>query len=167
MEREDKNSGKDRIRNEGQKRESGNNMTIYFGQIYIQVGILFPFNHLFQRFLGTEVSKLVKLSPKFIKCHGEDYSLIFRISAKKELAVNEIRGATVYKKDKDIEFSIFLPYTPIMQKEEPNREALKYLFEGIYEVLEKYEIDVSLLKSKQDKIIDKIMSSPEMFVSNE
>ncbi len=146
-----------------QKQVAEVDMKVYFGQVYIQVGISFPFSHLFQNFLGTKVTELVKPSSKFIKCYAEDYSLMFRISAKKELTENEIRGATVYKKDKDVEFSIFLPYTPIMQKENPNREALKYLFEGIYEVLEKYEINVSMLKSEQNKIIDKIMSSPEMF----
>jgi hypothetical protein len=140
-----------------------NDMKVYFGQIYIQAGISFPFSYVFQNFLGTKVTELIKPSSKFIKRYAEDYSLIFRISAKKELTANEIRGATVYKKDKDVEFSIFLPYTPIIQNEDPNREALKYLFDGIYEVLEKYEINISMLKSEQDKIIDKIMSSPEMF----
>jgi hypothetical protein len=138
-------------------------MKIYFGQIYIQAGISFLFNHLFQKFMGTKVTEFIEPSSKFIKLHGEDYNLIFRISAKKELAINEIRGATVYKKDKDVEFTIFLPYTVIMQTIEPNKEALKYLFDGIYEVLGKYEINILKLKSEQDMIIDKIMSSPEMF----
>ena len=138
-------------------------MKIYFGQIYIQVGINFPFNYLFQIFLGEKITELVKPSLKFIKRFAEDYSLMFRVSAKKELAENEIKGPSVYKKNKDVEFSIFLPYSVIMKHEEPNREALNYLFKGIYEVLEKYEIDVLVLKSEQNQIIDKIMSSPEMF----
>jgi hypothetical protein len=117
------------------------NMEISFGQIYIQAGIKFPFSHFLQKFFGAEVSKLVEPSPKFIKLHGEDYSLIFRISAKKELAVNEIKGPTVYKKDRDVEFTIFLPYVPIMQQSDPNKNALEYLFEGVYEILGKYEID--------------------------
>lgn len=141
------------------------NMKIYFGQIYIQVGVSFPFNYLFQNFLGTKVTEFVQSSPKFIKLYGEDYSLIFRVSAKKELTTNEIKGATIYKKKKHIEFTIFLPYTLIMQNAEPNKEALKFLFDGIYEVLDKYEINTSMLKSEQDKIINKIMSSPEMFDS--
>ena len=138
-------------------------MNVYFGQIYIQEGISFPFNHLFQNFLGIKITELLKPSSNFIKRYAEDYNLIFRISAKKELTENEIKGATVYKKDKDVEFSIFLPYTPIMQKKEPNREALKYLFMGLYVVLEKYAIDISMLKSEQNNIIEIIMSSPEMF----
>ena len=142
-------------------------MKIYFGQIYIQVGISFPFNHLFQRFLGAKVTELVEPSPKFIKLHSEDYCLIFRISAKKELFTNEIVGPAIYKKDKDVEFSIFLPFTFIVQNTDPNREALNYLFEGIYEVLGKYEISVEALKSEQSGIIDTIMSSPEMFETEE
>ena len=142
-------------------------MKIYFGQIYIQVGINFPFNHLFQKFLGAEVTKLVNPSHKFIKRYAEDYNLIFRVSAKKELVENEIKGPTAYKKEKDVEFSIFLPYTFITQNSDPNRLALKYLFEGIYEVLGKYEINVEALKFEQNRIIDTIMSSPEMFYTDE
>jgi len=140
-------------------------MNIYFGQIYIQAGKSFPFGHLFQIFLSERVTELVAPSAKFIKGHGEDYSLMFRISAKWQLAVNEIYGPQVYKKDKDVEYSVFLPYTPIMQTPEPNRSALEHLFEGVYEVLGGYEIDVSALKGEQEKIIDKILSSPEMFVA--
>jgi len=141
-------------------------MKIYFGQIYIQVGISFPFNHLFQNFLGTKISELIKPSQKFITLYSDDYSFGIRISAKKELAINEIKGPTVYKKDKEVEFTIFLPYTPIMQKIEPNRSALEHLFDGVYVVLGKYEIDISYLKKEQDKVIDKILSSPEMFEDN-
>jgi len=65
-------------------------MTIHFGQIYIQAGKSFPFGHLFQLFLSKRVIELVTPYAKFIKGHGDDYSLMFRISAKWQLAVNEI-----------------------------------------------------------------------------
>lgn len=138
-------------------------MKVIFSQIYIQAGINFNFSHQFQTFLSSKVSGLLYVSKKFLKLYDKDYTIIFRISAKKELATNEIKGATIYKKDKDIEFTIFLPYTTIMQTSEPNRKALEHLFEGVYDVLGKYEIDTSKLKAEQKKIIDKIMSSPEMF----
>lgn len=138
-------------------------MKIIFSQIYIQVGVNFNFSHQFQKFLSSRVSELLYASEKFLKLHDKDYTIIFRISAKKELATNEIKGATIYKRDKDIEFTIFLPYTPIMQEPEPNKSALENLFQGIYEVLGKYEIDTSKLEAEQEKIIDKIISSPEMF----
>ncbi|WP_172918560.1 hypothetical protein [Capnocytophaga canis] len=138
-------------------------MKVIFSQIYIQVGVNFNFSHQFQTFLSSRISELLCVSKKFIKLHDEDYTIVIRISAKKELTTNEIKGATIYKKDKDVEFTIFLPYTPIMQTSEPSKSALEYLFEGVYDILQKYEIDILKLKAEQKKIIDKIMSSPEMF----
>ena len=132
-------------------------------QFYIQVGITFPFNYRFQIFLSDEITRLIKPSPKFIQLFREDYTLAFRISAKKELAINEVLGPIVFKRDKDVEYSIFLPYTPIMQQINPNESALEHLFDGVYGVLENYEIDISLIKKRQKKIIDKILNSLEMF----
>ena len=91
-------------------------MKIYFGQLYIQAGISFPFNSSFQRFLSEEVSKLVEMNPKFEQSYGTEYELMFRISAKKELLTNEICGPTIFKKEKDIEYTIFLPYKFIMEQ---------------------------------------------------
>ena len=142
-------------------------MKIHFCQIYIQVGITFPFGHRFQRFLGEKVTELTEPSPKFIKLLGEDYEITFNVSAKRQLAINEIVGPRVVKKDKDVEYSIFLPYVPIMQQPDPSRSALKHLLEGVYEVFEELEIDTSRLKAEQEEIINKIMSSPEMFVEDD
>jgi len=138
-------------------------MKMLFTQIYIQVGVTFPFNHMFQRYLSAETTKLVEPSPRFIELYGEDYNLVFNVSAKKELAINEIVGPRVTKRDKYVEFSIFLPFTPIMQRPNPNESALEHLFEGVYDVLGRYEIDILQLKAEQGKLIGEIMSSAEMF----
>lgn len=139
-------------------------MKLYFTQIYAQAGCSFPFGYKFQVFISEKTTNLVKPSSKFINFHGEDYNFIFIISAKRQLAINEIVGPKVYKKDKDVEYSVFLPYVPIMQMQEPNRSALEHLFDAVYEVLENdYDIDISNLKEKQDELINEIMSSPEMF----
>ncbi|WP_306354300.1 hypothetical protein [Flavobacterium sp. '19STA2R22 D10 B1'] len=138
-------------------------MKVEFSHIFIQAGIKFNFSYILHNFLSDNVSLLVHPSEMFLKHYEGGYELIFNISAKKELATNEIVGPRTSKKNKKIEFTIFLPYTPIMKELEPNRSALVHLFEGVYEVLGKYEIDTSKLKAEQEKIIDKIMSSPEMF----
>jgi len=139
-------------------------LKIYFRQIYAQVGCTFPFNSVFQGFLSGKITDLIKPSSKFINLFGEDYKLIFNVSAKRELAINEIVGPKVYKKDRDVEHTIFLPYTPIMQQLEPNKSALEHLIIGACKILEDYEIDTSKLKLAQERIIDKIISSPEMFI---
>jgi hypothetical protein len=139
------------------------NMKIVFSQIFVQVGVKFNFSYKLYKYLQEELCWLIAPSVKFIKLYKEDYEIIFNVSAKKELAINEIVGPRTSKKNKTIEFTIFLPYTPTMQEPEPNKSALGYLFQGIYEVLGKYEIDMSKLKAEQERMIDKIMSSPEMF----
>jgi len=142
-------------------------MNIYYSQFYYQAGSSFPFSYKFQIYLSEETTRLVKPSTRFIELHGEDYSLMFRISAKRELAINEIVGPTVYKKDKDVEYSIFLPYTPIIQQSEPYISALEHILEGAYEILDDYEIDTSKLKAEQGVIINNIVTLPEMFVQKE
>jgi len=139
------------------------NMKIEFSHIFIQVGIKFNFSYKLHNFLSEKVSSLVSISDFFLKHYDDSYELIFNVSAKKELAINEIVGPRTSKKNKTIEFTIFLPYTPIMQEPEPNKSALEHLFQGIYEVFRKYEIDTSKVKKEQGEIINKIMSSPEMF----
>ena len=121
-------------------------MQIRFTQIYAQVGKNFPFSHIFQRFLGEEISKIVRPSPKFVDLFGGDYNLIFYISAKWQLAVNEIVGPNVIKKHKEAEHTIFLPYTPIMQADKPLEMAIEHLLEGVCYVLNQYEIDISQLE---------------------
>jgi hypothetical protein len=141
-------------------------MKVAFSHIFIQAGINFKFSFKLHNFLSKELSELIIPSGKFLRLYGEDYQLIFNISAKKQLAINEIVGPLTSKKNKTAEFSVFLPYTPIMQEVEPNRSALQHLFEGVYEVLGKYEIDISKLRTEQERIIEKIMASPEMFEDN-
>jgi len=140
-------------------------MKVFFSQVYVQVGISFPFSHVFQKFLSAEMTEILQPSPMFIGCYGEDYELMFRISAKQELESMEIKGPSIYRKTKDIEYTLFLPYTSIMKEPEPNKIALEYLYEGVYCVLSKYEINVSNLKTEQDRTIHKILTTPGMLKS--
>lgn len=85
-------------------------MKIFTGQIYIQVGVTFPFSIPFQMWLGAALSERVDASEQFSRAYGADYTLGIRISAKAELDEPEIKGPTRFKRDKTVEFSIFLPH---------------------------------------------------------
>lgn len=85
-------------------------MKIFVGQIYVQAGVIFPFSFLFQRWLGDALSKRVEASEQFIQSFGTEFELGLRISAKKEIDQPEIKGPTLFKQDKTVEFTIFLPY---------------------------------------------------------
>lgn len=137
-------------------------MKVWFSQFYIEPGVNFPFSHLFQKRLSREVTALVEPSAKFLKKCGGDFDLTFNVSAKERLEENEIRGATVFKKTKDVEYTIFLPFGVVMRHEDAPRVALTYLLDGACEVFERLEIDTTRLLERKDALIESICADPTM-----
>ncbi len=142
-------------------------MKIYVTQIYIEVGATFPFGHLFQQRIHRELTQATVPSQLFLDKYGDNYTLIFRMSAKFSIAENEIRGPTNYKKSKQVEYSIFLPYDRIASEKEPNKSALLHLFQGIRSVLEKLEIDTAEIERRETNWIAEFCSEPTMFQDSE
>lgn len=137
-------------------------MEVSFGQIYVEPGVSFPFSHQFQRWISEEMTALVEPSAKFLKKYGSDFELIFNVSAKKDLQDNEIRGPSVFRKTKDVEYTLFLPFDIIMRYADAPRHALRFLFRGVCDVFDKLEIDKASLLDKQDFLIQGICSDPTM-----
>ncbi|NJM54748.1 MAG: hypothetical protein HC841_01400 [Verrucomicrobiae bacterium] len=137
-------------------------MQIHFGQIYIEAGVSFPFSLLFQRRLSDEVNALIIPSTLFVKKYGEDWDLMFRISAKAAIQETEIRGPSVFKKGKDVEYTIFLPFTVIRDSQDTLRTAIEYLFDAIVSVLTKLEFSTGRLIARRGALVDSICSDPTM-----
>jgi len=141
-------------------------MNVFVSQIYIEPGVNFPFSSAFQRWISGEFSKLVSLSETFIKTYSEDFKLIFRLSAKPNITESQIRGPTVFKKTKDVEFTIFLPYyTGRYGTRESYRQPLSDFLESSVVVFETLGIDGSKITEKSAEIIDHILSDDTMFKS--
>jgi len=138
-------------------------MKVHFGQIYIEPGVSFPFSHLFQRRLSEEVTALVESSPSFVRNYGNDFELMFRVSAKKAIKDNEIKGPTVFKNTKDVEYTVFLPFDVISRSSEVPQSALRYLLKGACSVFESLDIDTAKLLKRQESLIEEICSDPTMF----
>ena len=140
-------------------------MKVYFGQLYIRPGINFPFSHIFQHYISEKVTALTFASAKFVQEYGEDFDLIFRMSAKEGLRQNEIRGPTVFRRTKDVEYSIFLPFDVIVGEPDVPRAALRYLFDGVCDVFNRLGIDRRQVAEASDSIIEQVCSDPAMFKS--
>ncbi len=138
-------------------------MVVHFSQIYIQPGATFPFSHHFQRRFSDEVTERVSPSPRFIATFGADWDLIFRISAKGTILENEIRGPTVFKKDKQVEYTVFLPFDAVVQHTDVSQSALRFLIDGCCSVFAQLEIDSEPLKKSVDELIASICANPDMF----
>jgi len=137
-------------------------MKVWFGQVYIELGVAFPFSHLFQRRLSSEVTALVEPSGKFLKEFGEDWDFMFNVSAKRGLQDNEIRGPSLFKKGKKVEYTIFLPFDVITRYPDAPRHFLRFLLQGVYDVFDELEIDKSKLVERQKAIVEGICADPTM-----
>jgi hypothetical protein len=100
-------------------------MKVYFGQIWVTSTAQLNFSHHFQIALSDVVSGLVAPSREFIQRFGEDYCLTIRISAKNGISNNEIKGPIVYKRDKEAEFVVFLPFDSIIASKDGRRSAIR------------------------------------------
>lgn len=139
-------------------------MKVFFGQIYIEPGVSFPWSWKFQSYLSSAITETIGPSEYFTGKYGSDWSLGFRISAKRNLGSNEICGPTVFRKAKDVEFTIFLPYDQIPEGSSFAGPALDFLIEGTLEVFQRLEIDTALLQQKRDDIQAHVLQAPEMIM---
>lgn len=138
-------------------------MQVYFTQIYIEEGVYFPFSHVFQRFISNTISEIVVPSHKFIAKYGRDCSLIFRISSKRSIQENELRGPTHFKKTPSVEYTIFLPFNAIMSEQHPPDAVLSYTIQGAYSVFEELEIDATKVRASERELIQTICADAAMF----
>jgi hypothetical protein len=137
-------------------------MRIAISQIYTKVGINFPFSHQFQKWLSSELTSSVRPSRDFIRRYGEDFTLVFNMSAKPEIVEMEIKGPTVYKKTKDVEYTIFLPYDAIKGSDDETASAIKHLLDGIVRVLTELKIEPGEVSKRTGLIIEHVCSDPMM-----
>jgi hypothetical protein len=138
-------------------------MKIYVAQIYIEPGIAFPFTHHFQQYISQRLTELIEPSPKFIVTFGGEFDLIFRMSAKAALVEPEIQGPTVFKRDRDVEYTVFLPFhKPSTVNQQFLEAGVGQLLAAIAEVLSELGFDVARLRQETNKIIAAIVRDSRM-----
>ena len=88
---------------------------------------------------------------------------MFRISAKAGIELQEIYGPTVFKKDKSIEFTVFLPHkSSEMLTENDHRQLLGLLLSSVVDVLGKMGLDTTKVKEGISSLIRDFSSDAKM-----
>lgn len=137
-------------------------MKVFFGQIYVKPKVSFRFSLYFQQWLGTSISALVDSSDRFERSYP-GFSLMFRISAKAGIKIPEIYGPTVFKKDKSIEYTIFLPYANGgMLDENVHRTLLGLLLASVADVLGRMGLDATKVKESISSLVYNFSSDAKM-----
>ena len=138
-------------------------MNIYFGQIYIAPGVSFPWTIHFQKQLGETLTSLVSAGPSFIAQYGENWNLMFRISAKRGIDFSDVRGPSKFRKNSCVEYSIFLPFDQIPLGSAFAEPALRLLLESVREVFSKAGIEHVALDAAQDDLVADLCGDPRSF----
>jgi hypothetical protein len=138
-------------------------MRVFVSQVYIDPGAAFPFSAAFQRYISHELTATTTPSESFACRFGEDWDLIFNMSAKTHLVEPEIVGPTIFRRDKDVEFTIFLPLNTSTVCTQPSLStALCNLLESIVRVLQDLGIDTIQIESRCDDLVTRIVGDPKM-----
>lgn len=139
-------------------------MNVYVGQIYIEPGVKFPFSIAFQQRISAQLTELVDGWGKNTAHYSDDFDLIFRLSSKSDIEEVEIRGPTIFKRDKSVEYSIFIPFKLLgNSKLRDYYNIIICLIDSIRSVFFKLGIDDKNLQNKSLKIAGDIVNDPEMF----
>lgn len=138
-------------------------MRIHVSQIYIEPGVSFPFTHVFQKYLGGLLTEDTTSTDAFCQRFGNDYSLVFNVSAKHKLTEPEIKGPTVFKREKTVEYTIFLPCSRDSRHEEHSlTHVLEVLLGCIDSILTDLGMSTHRVAGEARAIAHDIVSSTEM-----
>jgi hypothetical protein len=142
-------------------------MRVYVTQIYIEVGIEYPFSHRFQKRLGEELSKRVCASPQFLCKYGDDYDLTLNVSAKAALSEPLVKGPTVFRGDKDVEYTIFLPFVRCRADDQRSYiPVFRHILDCAAAILDSLEIDVSKIVRDAESIVRVLCTTGGMIDRN-
>lgn len=138
-------------------------MRVYVGQIYLDQEASFPFSAAWQKFMSEELSRLLSSSIYFDDRFGNDQNLVFNVSAKKDISLVEVKGPTHFKRDKDVEYTIFLPHAGGPANAKACEQALQDLFLGVAQILISLQIGADEVRGEFHRIVEHVMADPAMF----
>ena len=140
-------------------------MKIGLNQGYI-LPMALPFSFEFQAFVSRQIESLVDASPLFLQKYDHEYAIHIRMSVRGGTDTTNVLGPDIYRITKELEFGVHLPFDVILRADDGPRCALRFLFEGIRTILQKYDIATAKLDANEKQIIETICADPQMFDTN-
>lgn len=137
-------------------------MNIYVSQIYPEAGVYYPFTHRFQQYVSKAITDRIGLSESFVQQYGQDFDLVFRMSAKSGIQETEIKGPTVFKRDKDVEYTIFLPHSGNDYNLNTLSVVISKLLSAIVNVLQDLGFDSSSVSHNSAELAKQITADSAM-----
>lgn len=137
-------------------------MNVYVSQFYIEAGANYPFSHRFQHFVSKAIADRIASPESFVQKYGENFDLIFNMSARSDIRETLIKGPAVFQRGKDVEYSIFLPYDSDNHDPSALKQVVVRLLSAIVNVLTDLGFDASAVLRDSSELADQIVENPAM-----
>jgi hypothetical protein len=100
---------------------------------------------------------------QFSSNYGEDYDLVFNVSAKTGLNSPEVKGPTVFKREKTVEYTIFLPFErKVAVNDESLSSTLRMLLSSMNAVLIELGMNTNRIANDPLGIARSVLEDPKM-----
>lgn len=91
----------------------------------------------------------------------EGYQLVLINSSRRQFEILTIKGPSVSKKYKCVEYVIYIPYLEVLNSENYLESFLNFYEQGVIEVLSKYQIDLSKVPDAFKEIKKEVLGNPD------
>ncbi|WP_083214539.1 MULTISPECIES: hypothetical protein [Burkholderia cepacia complex] len=140
-------------------------MKISFGQIYPEVGASFDFTNTVLAELNDGINSLKGSFSHYAKLFsGDDFSVVFIISATKKSDALSVKGPTTLAKKKRVEFVLHIPYKQFESFSDQMDYALNFIGCGIKSTFDKYNSDSSGVVEIINRTKDVIRADPDKYM---
>lgn len=120
-------------------------MHITVAGAYPEVGINFPISYKFNKLLREAIhSPEEDFSDAFQKVYGKEYSLGIILSAKEDTLDLIIKGPSISKRYKAVDYVLYIPFCIIHSQADFFINYVNFVCDGIKSILEKYSQSESM-----------------------
>ena len=137
-------------------------MKVYVALIDLVPGVAFPFSHRMQQFLGAALTRSVRGTNELRGRNRDGWSLGINIAPQQRITDNRIVGPKEFRRTKDIEYTLFLPYTRIKKADRSRSMAAEFLMRGVRDIFVRADMPVNRLDEIAPALCRAIASRPEM-----
>jgi hypothetical protein len=132
----------------------------WFSEVGIEFKISFKISKLVRQLLIENV-----MQPYDLESTNPDCFICLVITTTKNTKNLEVRGPEYDKRNKVINYGLWLPYENINNSNNYLREYLSYLFDALVILFNKYQVPESAIRDIQCKVEEEVLDNPEYIYS--
>lgn len=142
-------------------------LDIITSSIYGEVGSFFSISHKVDLYITRSLNQSVK---PLININSNENSLQFVnliVSTNKSIVSVEVKGPDYNRKDKIINWGLWLPYREIVDSSDQIIPYIKCYFDGVVIVFNDYGVEEGILRKVQMNVESEILGNPEYEYNDE